>query len=579
MRILARRLLLFLAAPVCFGLFVFHYYYGLSFANPSYISWMVGNCDFVTWLLGWQFLRQEPWQWPPGKFIGYGFPHGGSVALTGSLPLVAIPLKFFGHHLPVDFQYFGAWMALSYALQACAGAMLTRLVTKNAFAIAAGSILFVSVPVLVMQQMCGSTGSHWLILFALWLYLVRDLDWISLRSTLIMSVVLNLMAILIFPYLAAMVFAISCALYVRLGVLQKTLTYRQMVSLVAGVAAADVFFLYLAGGFVISVKNFPNARGLEWPLALNGLFSSGGFSRFSFMGHYSPMYGGEHYMYLGSGIVLLSLIGVAVSFWKSHKRVPSVNQPAYDRAYFWPLMVVCSLFSLYALSNNVYLDCDHKLFSFPLPDLFVKVVSPFRECARFFWPCYYMIIFLAITAIVKNVNTHLAALLLCLAAGLQLCEFKGIPGQAKWNSPLHGQLLTGLVGGGGIRYESPLKDPVWNHCRDYKGIMVYPNSFKVKADADFFYFDYLAANNGLYVTGAYLARLDDAQEQYLQRSYDQISKGHLNDSLIYVVTDASRDKALPFFATEGVCGIVDQYTICVKNSDTSFCRVLKSRKA
>src|SRR5258708_10292138 len=164
-----RRIRLYMLAPIVFGLWVFHYYYGIWFTDPTYISWMVGNGDFETWLLGLQFFRNEPWLWPPGKFLRYGFPYGGSVALTGSIPLVAIPLKLFSHHLTVHFQYFGAWMALCYVLQACAGAMLTRLATKNPLAILAGALLFVSIPLLVVMKMCVC-GLTCLFIFALLFY-------------------------------------------------------------------------------------------------------------------------------------------------------------------------------------------------------------------------------------------------------------------------------------------------------------------------------------------------------------------------------------------------------------------------
>src|SRR5258708_3780864 len=576
-----RRILLYMLAPIVFGLWVFHYYYGIWFTDTDYISWRVGNGECETWILGWTFFRNEPWLWPPGKFLRYGFPYGGSVALTGSIPLVAIPLKLFSHHLTVDFQYFGAWMALCYVLQACAGAMLTRLATKNPLAILAGALLFVSIPLLVVMQMC-CIGTHWLLLFALWLYLVDYKRVLQLRTFIALSVSLNIMAMAVFPYLAAMVFALSCALYVRLGIIEKSISRKSMYSLLGGVALADLLSLYLAGGFVIPMKDFTNATGLEWPLALDGLFSSGGFSRFRFMGTYSPLYGGERYMYLGLGLLLIGLLG-ACSFvikeWRkrrSRESNPDIGSPIRWK-YWAPLIVVCSVFLFYAISNNVYLDCDHRLFDFPLPNLFLKLVLPFRECARFFWPCYYLIIFLIILSVLKGFDYRIATALLWFAVAIQLCEFKGIPGKEKWNAPLKGQLLTGLVGGGHISYATPLKDSVWHHIRDYKGITIFPNVYRVKTVDDFFYFDYLAANHGLFATCAYLARNNDKEVEYLKTMIQDVKKGHVDGSLIYVLNNVERDILMPWFSKEGICGIVDGYTVCVKNSDNDFCRELKHR--
>src|ERR1019366_7471301 len=117
---------------------------------------------------------------------------------------------------------------------------------KNALSILAGALLFVSCPLLIKMHMCP-IGNHWLLLFALWLYLFDYKPVMRRRSLIGLSVLLNLIAMAVFPYLAAMVFGLSCALYVRLGIIEKSISWKSMLLLLGSVLLADLLCLYLTG--------------------------------------------------------------------------------------------------------------------------------------------------------------------------------------------------------------------------------------------------------------------------------------------------------------------------------------------
>ena len=82
---------------------------------PLHTNWLFNvreeNVDASANYLGWEFFRHDSLlQWPIGKISTVGPVGGSSVAMTDSLPLLAILFKPFTFWFDTPFQYFGIWI-------------------------------------------------------------------------------------------------------------------------------------------------------------------------------------------------------------------------------------------------------------------------------------------------------------------------------------------------------------------------------------------------------------------------------------------------------------------------------------
>ena len=107
---------------------------------PLHTNWLFnvrdGNVDASANYLGWEFFRHDSLlQWPIGKISTVGPAGGSSVAMTDSLPLLAILFKPFTFWFDTPFQYFGIWIFVCFILQAVFASKLLSLWVSNHFVV------------------------------------------------------------------------------------------------------------------------------------------------------------------------------------------------------------------------------------------------------------------------------------------------------------------------------------------------------------------------------------------------------------------------------------------------------------
>ena len=100
---------------------------------PSNIGWLGIAEDTRTYFLGWDFYRHSPWQLPISANPRYGMEISGSIFMTDTIPLIAIPLKAFNSFLPIVFQYHGIWLGVCFALQGLMAWQISSLLTSSKF--------------------------------------------------------------------------------------------------------------------------------------------------------------------------------------------------------------------------------------------------------------------------------------------------------------------------------------------------------------------------------------------------------------------------------------------------------------
>ncbi len=152
-----------------------------------------------------RYFIASPWGWPP---LDVGLLGGMNLAFADGIPALALPLKLLAPVLPAGFHGIGLWYAMCWvalplsAAWALRGAGETRFVALLAVAIAA-----MSMPAFVMRFGHAALCGHFLLWVALGLYLRlvagrRLWDW---------AAALQIVALLVHPYLAAMVLALLAA--------------------------------------------------------------------------------------------------------------------------------------------------------------------------------------------------------------------------------------------------------------------------------------------------------------------------------------------------------------------------------
>ena len=126
--------------------------YPIAVFDPLRHEWLLYS-DAAQHFFGWQFFRAEPWQFPPGRLVGYGLEMGSSIVFTDSIPLLALLLKPFSGSLPPEFQYTGLWVAACHAAAPLFAWRCGALATGRVEA-AIGCALFA-----LRSSCCGSEGT------------------------------------------------------------------------------------------------------------------------------------------------------------------------------------------------------------------------------------------------------------------------------------------------------------------------------------------------------------------------------------------------------------------------------------
>ena len=158
---------------------------------PLHTNWLFnvrdGNVDASANYLGWEFFRHDSLlQWPIGKISTVGPAGGSSVAMTDSLPLLAILFKPFTFWFDTPFQYFGIWIFVCFILQAVFASKLLSRWVSNRFVVFLGTFFFTLAPALLDRiRFHLPLAAHWVVLAAMYLYFSKNkkiLPWLILGS-------------------------------------------------------------------------------------------------------------------------------------------------------------------------------------------------------------------------------------------------------------------------------------------------------------------------------------------------------------------------------------------------------------
>ncbi|HEY3777875.1 MAG TPA: DUF6311 domain-containing protein [Rhizomicrobium sp.] len=542
--------------------------------DPTNLAWL--KRDPAVYQAGWEFLRRQPWTFPPTWLAHLDYPFGISAAYLDVIPIVAIPLHLVAKILPDNFQYLGLYAALCLILQAYFALKLLSRFVSDRLLVCLGTMFFLNAPIL-LNRLFGhfSLCSQWLIVAALYFYF----EPIKRRRTaryLAPFALLTAIAGGITPYIAVMVFLIGLAAALRAylersayaaapdsrtdstaGIWHSRLWSNPL--LWSGLMAVSMGFAFLVFGFLIP------GSGPAMDAPGYGLFSMNLIAPFDPMIralYFRPIsvlpdQAFEGYNYLGLGIILLGLICLA-------------RRPALV-AKFWapalrPLLYISVLLTFLALSIRIAFGTT-VLLTLPVPQPVFHLLAIFRSSGRFFWPVYYLLVLGAIVGAISTIVPRWVRYgVLAAACLLQYLD----------TTPL----MEAVAGESSVTVADPLSATDWVSAgRTAAHLIVLPawqcDSAGTPGGTDAWpWFARFAARHGLTLNSVHDARTSVATEKFnCSLLPDRVSRGILDRNAAYVLDDRLALLAVQHERAD-YCRRVDAFNLCTFDPS----RAAKSRE-
>ncbi len=543
------------------GVVAFVALFGLHPLHTGAVDWLM-HTDPATHYLGWAFYRNGPWSaWLLGDAPAYMFPIGTSVALTDSIPLLAVPLRALDALLPRPFQYFGLWLLACFALQGVTAARLAEKLGANRTQSVLAAALLVWFPTLAWRFTHPTLGhsslcAHWLLLLAMTPLVTRDDD--APRAVKPAAAAL-VIASAVHTYLFLLVGAFLAVDALRTLLARRRPAYEAL----AGALAASALVLWSQGVFGRRVGQSPGGVG-TYSANLDTFVNSWGFAAVM---PAMPSIDGQHegYAYLGLGNLLLVGAALVVALRRRDR------EGARD-GFRW-LAAACGAFALVAfvprvcLGQRVLFDLAHATRAFD------RVFDHLRATGRFVWPLAYLAVIASLRTIVRRLDAREATIALSLAAAAQVVDV--LPAHARWHLPRE------------IAWRA--HSPVWRaSAHEYRHFALFPPKFmhtncrnRYLAWPVFAAIANLPADLGWTLNGGYSARPPMAAvDAYCRESLRAVRAGELRDDTVYVLsTGATLNPLLDHLPADGACGQLDGLTVCVRGRDTALRRWLVAHPA
>ncbi len=390
--------LVFFVVPV----FLFLLWTNPAILNPVQFGWTMSG-DLGQHFTGWHMFRNDAWHFPLMNHALGTYPDVISAVFTDSNPLFSILFKLLDPVLPQHFQFIGLWYLFGLFVNYVVLYKTLHLVNRTKSTCLLGALLIALFPSYFWRIGHDTLTAHFVItLLLFWLFKKET------KYTYFFMMAITALAASIHIYLTVFVLvAIPAKVFYEHGFsltsFVKAILYSVLNLLVLlAVAAALGFFGYAGESFGFG----------QYSMNLNALFNPVGRSRFL---PDLPMTGpeqGEGYQYLGLGLMFFLLLALS-------SRVKFLT-----RQQFWALFVFfVTPLTLYALSNRITFG-NHVLFSYPLPDILVKIANTFRASGRFFWGVVYLAAIVSFFKLSGKYTDKTLTVILSVCIVLQLADVR-----------------------------------------------------------------------------------------------------------------------------------------------------------
>jgi hypothetical protein len=404
-RHMAARLFRFLAlAAIVAGTF-------LAWMHPQIldianVGWVLGGQDWGPTALGLAAYLQSG-SWPGTATPLILAPEGVHLLMMDSNPLLGLLLKPLAPILPAGVQFIGWWLLVSLALHVRFAWLLVRPHAPDFLGAWLGTALLTLLPALYNRYGHINLCAHWLILWALWIFVDRDRSrrwgpWLAVIAV----------AGLVHSYLLLIVGAIWASAMLRALVSGPPADRRRTAGLTGLVGALAIGLIFLHG-----LADPPVSTGTygNFPMALDALINPANPSYSLFLPSTpNGSLGFEGFQYLGAGLLLLIIAALVAAIRAPRPAAPSAG-PLRELRWLLPAFAVLTLL---AVTNQPVFRGD-RILSVPLPQALVDMLDIVRASGRLFWPVAYTMVFAA-TLIVYRLERR--TLILAAALVLQIAD-------------------------------------------------------------------------------------------------------------------------------------------------------------
>ena len=542
--------------------------FGIVFAalslDPGYVSgrgpyWSAQLGDVAKGEIGWFYYARDAWRFPLFDIGTYHYPEGGSLVLSDSLPLFALPAKivyklaYTPEQLPPI--YSGFWVALCLVLQAVAASRLLRaLGIRDFVSHLAGIAIFCYLPIVMLRFGQASLMAQCLILFALEGYVRAKREGLT-RGGWIAQCALPPLTLLVHPYLAAM-----CGILVAATILdqwrERHIGFAGVLVRFASIAVLAFAVMTIGGFFSAAMGDFGDyglyslnllSPWIPFPQTLSGRL----------LGTTLPVIPGtnqwEGGAYLGAGVLLMCVLALpALRNWRANLR---------RHAVLLSLLIATLIF---AVSHWIGFG-TYEIAHLAIPDALLHALSQFRGSGRFVWIAVYALVAALIVAIASRYDTRRARLLLIVAALLEIIDV--------WPMQAGVRIASASVA------PSTIDRAQWAKLIDaHERIFVFP-SFECGGifgrDVPGTKFreveiDWIAAGRNKPINSAYLARFTKDGEREREEAVSNF--GEHGVLRLYRSTDETGAFLQQHGADLSRCGYLDDVVVCSADSDFSHLR-------
>jgi hypothetical protein len=502
----------YLLLPFSIGTLAFLYFCDWRFLNPKNVGWVFigANSDKAQAFLGWEFFRKSSWEFPLGSNYDFGLLPGNSIAYSDSIPLLAIVGKIFNSFFANEIQYFGVWLLLCFILQSLFAALIVKIFTNRILIVLAASCLLVSTPFFLQRTPIHlALSGHFLILASLYLFLKSNQGslpryaWVSI----------NVMTLMVHPYLFFMVFVIYFGYLLNTG-LRKLRKWKWLI--LEGLSSVVLVFLVSIAVLGIPLSSDVGSSEIPYgthPWNLLSIFNPRDWPRF-FDFYPARDSGFDTFSYPGLGGLLIMTASLLLFF--IHKNLAIKILLSHKIIVF----VVLGLL-LFAITNRVGIG-NFRIVLFESEFLENKL-SLFRSSARMSWPFLYGLILFSIYGVYKFASKKTANLIILVSLVIQFADVMQAPGF--------------LFPQKNIKYSQsgPAIDSLWKRLAgNYERILVVQNQ---KDDVTGWpEISIIAAELGMSTNSAYLARYDSKDRNALNaKIIGDLKSDNLDQDAIYVV--------------------------------------------
>jgi len=555
-----------LVLALSLGTLTFIYVSGGTVINPLNTDWLMFG-DAAQHYLGWEFFRHTPMlQWPLGANYPLGMELSSSIVFTDSIPVAAYISKILSPILPVTFQYLGIWIWICFFLQAYFAVKILRVFLCVNNHVYLGSFFLVFSPPLIYRLIHAGHGhialaSHWLILAAIYLYLIQktnDGKWTILIA----------LSWLIQAYFAPMVIAIWIASLIRRLILRE-----HLLGLTKSIAVTSLtsFFVMWSSGYFMLGKDF-NPDGwnyvFRWqPLSFvdSGTNNSTGWS--FILPDRAQLDGAtEAFSFLGSGVLLLMTISLipilknlkltkihtllsisigsilvfatiylslpiskiisvgallVVVFFSGNLVIQLLSVPIK----YIPLLGAVTLLAIYSMTNHVVL-AQKTLFEYPLFFPLRQFTETFRTHGRSIWPFYYVLIIGSVVYFAQNFKKKFVVAVLTSMIVFQLID----------SAPAINSARTRFMSV--EPWETPMRDSRWDELAQRStSILVVPPLNDDSEELWIAIDDFAIANNLSTNSGNFSRSNDDQYNLINQQLINSLKFGTVKDTNLVIVDD------------------------------------------